>query len=349
MKRSNASILHGLKAVALVCVVSVGGFGCHDNTPPPQHVPVPEPRGETRHRADDIRMTERRDESTTTEGSADSTARHAVYSDRDPEKPLPPRRSPEGAGRPPFDDEPLVSQRPPEEAAFVDAYRRVGRPKVTLFVNRTLEGDIIPVNEDRVVSKTIRDQHATGSVDVETGHGYSAEHFKSTGPVSVHDTKTTYLHQGQYDEVQAKSLDYEAVETIMADWMAANGQITLISPTLARQRLSDQQVKELQEGRPQALSEVARQLGADVFIQVQAHPTRQTEQGLEVRIIAEAMNTKGGQSIGRAVVDVPPPLIKTTINRYTRYLARKLMDDMTATWSAPPPPEMERPTTEPSR
>jgi hypothetical protein len=212
----------------------------------------------------------------------------ASVRESDPAKPLPPPQHHAGFDdAPPFDDVPLVNQRPPEQSAFVDAYRRVGSPRITLFVNRTLEGKMIPVNQD--------------------------------------------------------DLQYGAVENIMTDWLAANGQVTVISPTLAQQRLSDQQVKELQEARPQAQSEVAQQLGADVLIQVQAHPARQTSNGQEVRLVAEAMNTRGGQSIGRAVVDVPPPLEKTTINRYTRFLARKIMADMTDSWLAPPP------TTQPER
>jgi len=55
-----------------------------------------------------------------------------------------------------------------------------------------------------------------------------------------------------------------------------------------------------------------------------------------MRLLAEALNTRGGQLIGRAVVDVPSPLKKTTINKYTRFVARKLMDDMTATWNNTP-------------
>ena len=38
----------------------------------------------------------------------------------------------------------------------------------------------------------------------------------------------------------------------------------------------------------------------------------------------------------RAAVDVQPPLDKLQANKYTRFLARKLMDGMTTTWSAPP-------------
>jgi hypothetical protein len=56
-----------------------------------------------------------------------------------------------------------------------------------------------------------------------------------------------------------------------------------------------------------------------------------------VRVIAEAINIKGGESLARAAVDVQPPLDKFQTINYTRFLARKLMDGMTATWSAPPP------------
>ena len=78
-------------------------------------------------------------------------------------------------------------------------------------------------------------------------------------------------------------------------------------------------------------------------MQVQARPTRQTPNGLQVRLIAEAFNIDGGDSIGRAVVDVPPPLEKRQLNKYTRYIARKLMDDMTYAWaSAGPPPQQDR-------
>src|SRR5206468_12416050 len=96
------------------------------------------------------------------------------------------------------------------------------------------------------------------------------------------------------------------------------------------------------------LSEIAQQLDADVLVQVQAHPTQQNREGLMVRMIAEAFNTHGGQSIGRAFVDVPLPLEKPSINRFTRFLARKLMDDMTGAWLSPAPLEPRRGETPPS-
>jgi hypothetical protein len=288
-------------ALLILGLLGTGAFvGCIDNSPPPARVPVPSPAN--------------RD--------------YPITRHDDGMKPLPPPpddyQTSAGPAQP-FYDAPLVSQQVPEQPAFVDAYRKVGSPRIVLFVNRTLEGKIVPLTTEKTRTTVERTRTYPDS--------YSPYHTTET-----RTTKDTYLRPGQYDDVNAKSLDYEAVENIMTDWLACSGQVTVVSPTMARQRLSDQQVKELQEGRPQTMSELVQQLGGDIFVQVQAHPTKQTQQGLEVRIIAEAINVKGGESVARAVVDVPPPLGKTQINYYTRFLARKLMDGMLNAWSAPPPP-----------
>jgi hypothetical protein len=212
-------------------------------------------------------------------------------------KPLPQEGEQAQLPPPPFNDPPLISEPPPEQAPFLDAYNRVGKPRITLFVNRTLEGKIIPV--------------------------------KSGGA-------NDYLKPGQYDEASDAALDYEAIENTLTDILDADGQVTMISPSVARQKLSDEQVKDLQNGRPQVLSEVAEELNADILIQIQIHPTKQTRNGLEVRLVAEAINTKGGVSLARAIVDIPPPLDKPEINKYSRWVARKLMDGMTASWLLPP-------------
>lgn len=303
--------------------------GCRDNTPPPPRVPVPT--------------------------SDNPHARRET----DPIKPLPPARREARQAPAPFYDEPLVSQRPPEQRRFVDAYNAVGRPRITLFVNRTLEGQIIPVNPGGPIASVEQVRRSTTGVSVEDRASYSrydrrsdreaerVSSFESTGPGEYRETTEVYLRPGQYDEVNAKSLDYEAMEAIMTDWISASGQVTLVDPSMTRQKLTDEQIKDLQSGRPQVLREIAEQLDADVLIQVQAHPTRQTREGLEVRVIAAAMNVRGGESLGRAVVDIPPPLEKTQLNQYTRFLARKLMDDLTNAWTAPAPEPRQAPTTRP--
>lgn len=268
-----------------------------------------------------------------------------------PQKPLPPQTAVDDR---PFPNEQIIKQELPGEGQFVQTYRQVGAPRIVLFVNRTLEGNIIPVTDQSPLVSVEHSRTATTGMIVDrtertTREGYytrtrekTSDRFQTQGPGEYHERTAVYLKPGEYDEVWAKSLDYQAVETIMTDWIRSNGAVTVISPTMARGRLSDEQIKDLQSGRPQSTAEIARQLDADILIQVQAHPTRQTPQGVEVRMVAEAISLHGGQSIGQAVVDVPPPLDKMQINKYTRYLAAKLMDDMTQTWlNAPPPPSPE--------
>jgi hypothetical protein len=96
--------------------------------------------------------------------------------------------------------------------------------------------------------------------------------------------------------------------------------------------------RDVETGQRRAMGALARTLDADVLVQVSARPTRQTSRGLELRMVAEAINVRGGESIGRAVVDMPPPLDKPRINKFTRFLARVLMDRMSGTWENMPAP-----------
>ncbi len=212
---------------------------------------------------------------------------------------------------PPFDDPPLVNQKTPEQAKFEEGYRVVGRPRITVFVNRTIEGA----------------------------------------------ADAGYLAPGHYDEAQAKSLDYQALENELTDVLACQGSVEIMSPSTARQKVSDEQIKDLQSDKPRVFLDVAQQLETDIVIRVSAHPTKQTRNGLEFRLVGEALNVKGGQQIARAVVDVPPPLDKFALNRSTRFMARKMMMDMTQAWStgeaphttAPEKPAQEKPPTDPKR
>jgi hypothetical protein len=266
----------------------------------------------------------------------------------DEDKPLPDQGRRSQVPAPPFDDVPLVNQRPPEQRAFVEAYEAVGRPRILVFVNRTLEGEIVPVNPEDPYVSVERSRTTRGDVRIESRNSQRRDdfyrgrddrdredRFESRGPGEVRDRVDVYLRPGEYDELDARALDYEAMENVLTDWLAADGRVEVVSPVMARQRLSDQQVKELQEGRPRVMGEIARELDSDVLVQVQTRPTRHTVNGLEFRVIAEAINVaRGGQSIARAFVDVPPPLDKPQLNKYTRFLARKLMDGMSSSWRA---------------
>ena len=258
-------------------------------------------------------------------------------------RPLRPQEQGERLPPPAFEDAPLVTQAPPEQPEYLEAYARVGKPRLAVFVNRTIEGQIIPVDEQKTVVGATRTRESNGTVDIGSGRN----HFKSDGPARVSEKEEVYLSPGQYDDAQAKAIDYEAIELALADALAANGRVSLESPTMARQRLTDAEVKDLQSGRPQVLREVAEKLDTDILIQVQARPTKQTADGLGVRVLVEAIDTHNGESIARSFVDVPPPLEKTTINKYTRFLARKTMYELTGTWDAMASEPPHEPTSRP--
>jgi len=240
---------------ALLFLTALAGCGSHDNTPAPPPARVPG--------RDEVRASE--------------DARFA--------KPLPDQaQTHSDLPPPPFDDVPLVSQQAPETAKFVEAYHKVGSPRMLIWV----------------------------------------AHEADAG----------------YDEAAARSIDYAAMQTILTDWFSSGGAIAVISSQAARQALGAQ-AQTLDTGQNVNGKEVSDKTRADVLVIVRAQFTRQGSNGPAVRLVAESSNLVGGESIGRAVVDVPPPLDKPQLNSYSRFLARKLMKDMTGSWTAfgsPPPP-----------
>jgi hypothetical protein len=271
-------------------------------------------------------------------------------------KPLPESAvNPPGQPGPgPYNDEPILQQRLPAEQYFVDAYNKVHQPRIAVYVNRTLTGQVVPPNPGGPVVTEQHTQESTGSVNVSNGnysehedaYGRDVErghsNFQSNGPAQYTETNTTYLPPSEYDEADVKSLDYDAVERILSDWISCGGRVHMISPDYLTAQLSPADQEALSQGRPVAMTAVLDKLNADVLIQVQAHPTRQANGGLQIRLVAEAMNTRGGDELGNAVVDIPLPLEKTQINDFTRFIAGKLMVSMAGAWDAysgsPPPP-----------
>jgi hypothetical protein len=210
------------------------------------------------------------------------------------DKPLPPEIDSQ-LPPPPFNDQPIVTQQLPEETAFIQQYLRVGQPRFVVFVNRDLYGqEILPPGQAIVPG--------------------------------------TYVTREQLDQIQAAQVGYATIETMLADWLASEGKVHVVSPSAVHSLLSAQQIQSLQSGHSDAAGPVGQTLSADVLVQVQAHPIEQTAAGLKLRLIAEAMNTRDGASIGRVVIDVNPPQDDPHIREFTRFVARKLMDEMTLTW-----------------
>ncbi len=193
-----------------------------------------------------------------------------------------------------FDDGPLLTQPLPEQAAFVQAYRAVGSPRMALFVNRTVEGQAIVGDKTEPVER----------------------------------------------------IDYDAVENVMTDWLAAGGKVVMVSP-----KLGESQARDLSApGKPNVLQSLSKDGAIDVLVHVQAKMTRHFGEQTGVRLLAEAVNTQGGESLARAFIDMPPIMDKPLINDRTRFLARKLMQDMTRAWeNAPAPAPLPQPSAQEQR
>ncbi len=289
MRPPAPSVSRLLTAAASAALLS--GVGCHHRTP--QRTTI-----EPNDTLPPIQVTT---------GSAPAT----------PAKPMPGGGSGDAMPLPPgFPDPALVRQEMPEEPRFVAAYGAIGRPRLLVFVNRTVTGELVPVAATSVPR-----------------------------PGLVTADAAPYLQPGQYDMAAARSIDYELIENILSDDLAADGKVTMIAPLEARQRLSEAEVQDVQSGRPQMLGELATKLNADVLVQVTARPSQQTAQGLAIRLVAEALNTHGGQAIAFASVDLPAPLTKPVLNEYVRFVARKLMDGMSTSWESMGPAAAQPPAT----
>ena len=224
-----------------LCSIAVQLIGC--TSPAPQRVAVP-PR--------------------------DQAKDYGRVHDGDEMKPLPAPPERETALPRPYDDAPLVGQRPPEQREFLEAYDRVGRPRFMVTASKSDVGEV----------------------------------------------------------------DLAAVESLLSDWLSAGGRVTLLSPSVAP---------------APATNSASPQADADILVRSQINARDAGQDHREARIITEAFNTRGGESIARAVVDVAMPLEKARLNEATRFIARKLMDEMTESWNrladaprttaAPPPPQ----------
>lgn len=72
----------------------------------------------------------------------------------------------------------------------------------------------------------------------------------------------------------------------------------------------------------------------DVLIEFHVDGGGEDDNRGALNLTARAMNTADRMLLGQAMVDMPVPADRQAINRYTRFLARKLMSDMERAWSA---------------
>jgi hypothetical protein len=111
----------------------------------------------------------------------------------------------------------------------------------------------------------------------------------------------------QVQRADAASADETVLATLLTDLLSANGQVSVLSP-MSKEKATN----------------------VDVLVHVALDPIAGHEK--DGRLVAEAVNTRGGESIGRAVADVPLPLEKQALDDAARFTARKLMNGLTSSW-----------------
>lgn len=107
----------------------------------------------------------------------------------------------------------------------------------------------------------------------------------------------------------------------LTDWLRAGGRVTMLAPG--------------KSGGGTGSPDVRIKVAIDSIKDGSAKDARTAA----VRASARAVNAGDNLLLGQTLVDIPAPVDRQAVNRFTRFMARKLMADMTQTWNASPPAE----------
>ncbi len=249
------------------------------------------------------------------------------------------------------------------EIKYVNAYLQRRMPRMMVFVNRTITGEILPKEGLEELIRVEEKQSATGAVKVASdksqstnsnsasaaagwpGSAASASNtvtqkndknsFESSGPAEYSRTTSVKVAPDKLDENGARREDYDMIELSLVDYMDAGGKVNVLDSEAARAKLDREKILRIENSDPAAIRLLNTELQTDILIQVKASPTKQSQWGDKaVRLNAKAVSVTDGRYMGAVFVDMPLPMTKTNINVFTRYLAGKMMDQLTKKWAS---------------
>lgn len=215
-------------------------------------------------------------------------------------KPLPPEATGEYPGGPNGAPAPIVRQALPEESSFVQAYQAARSPRIMVFVNRTIQGNVLTAT-------------ALNQLSQQTGPG-------TAGAANI-----------PYDNIGASRTDYEAIELSLLNYMSAPG-VDIRDSEVLRSKLDREAVLRLENNDRSVVPLLKQEFQTDILIQVAATPTSHASAGQAVRMLAKAIRTTDGRVLASDYQDLPLPMTKTAINVFTRQIARQLMSQMANVW-----------------
>jgi hypothetical protein len=207
-------------------------------------------------------------------------------------KPLPPEATGEYPGGPNGPPVAIVRQPLPEEPNFVRSYQAARSPRIMVFVNRTIQGELLP-------------------------HDVLAQ--------------ATAGASGKYDSIGASRTDYEAIELSLLNYLSAPG-VDVRDSDVLRAKMNREEVLRLENNDRSVVPLIKSEFQTDILIQVAATPTSHASAGQAVRMLAKAIRTTDARVMASDYQDLPLPMTKTVINEFTRQIARNLMAQMANVW-----------------
>jgi len=238
-------------------------------------------------------------------------------------KPLPPRA-------PTADEKWLAFQE-----KFVALYRKNNKPRIAVMVRpldaarRTTVVDVVPEHttiEQEGQAVTIVERNRRGrrrrQVDVTSGTA------RRTDEIGYQPREIDYI-----DEKDTRAIDYEMMVTALVEYLECDGEVNIIDTEVVDAVVDRETALRADRNDKQALSLIKTKLGADIVIIEKVQTSSQA--GISTRMVCKAVRTDDARVIGRGYVDLRQPLTKRNLRRFSRYLAFKLMEDMTKRWEKP--------------
>ena len=238
-------------------------------------------------------------------------------------KPLPPRE-------PTADEKWLAFQE-----KFVELYRKNNKPRMAVMVRpldagrKTTVVDVVPEHttiEQEGQAVTIIERNRRGrrrrQIDVTGGAA------RRTDDIGYQPREVDYI-----DEKDTRAIDYEMMITALVDFLECDGEVNIIDTEMVDAVVDRETALRADRNDKQALSLIKTKLGADIAVIENVQTSSQA--GISTRMVCKAVRTDDARVIGRAYVDLREPLTKRNLRKFSRYLAFKLMEDMTKRWEKP--------------
>lgn len=218
---------------------------------------------------------------------------------------------------------------------FVALYREKNKPRIAVILNAldadrtTTVVDVVPEHTTieqggQATTVTQRDRRGRVRRQIDVVGGGA----RRTDEIGYERREVDYI-----DEKDTRAIDYEMMVTALVDFLECDGEVNIIDTDMVESVVDRETALRADRNDRQALALVKTKLNADVLIIETVQTSSQA--GISTRMVCKAVRTDDARVIGRAYVDLRQALTKRNLRTFSRYLAFRLMEDMTKRWKKP--------------